>query len=68
MKQNRKIPLINSRWVPVAENCHTGKSEGRRGYFRPFYVLMERIRMNSNKRYQNIELLAPAGSMETFRP
>ena len=23
--------------------------------------------MNSNKRYQNIELLAPAGSMETFR-
>ena len=23
--------------------------------------------MNSNKRYQNIELLAPAGSMETFQ-
>lgn len=67
MKQNRKIPLINSRWVPVAENCHTGKVRGRRGYFRPFMFLMERIRMNSNKRYQNIELLAPAGSMETFQ-
>ena len=40
---------------------------GRRGYFRPFMFLMERIRMNSNKRYQNIELLAPAGSVETFQ-
>ena len=38
MKQNRKIPLINSRWVPVAENCHTGKSEGTERLFSSFYV------------------------------
>ena len=29
---------INSRWVPVAENCHTGKSEGTERLFSSFYV------------------------------
>ena len=38
MKQNRKIQLINNRWMPAAEICHTGKSEGTERLFSSFYV------------------------------